>query len=1170
MSCDCVANINLLNQSVSGLASNLIRVNDVYFSSLGGLSSNLYQNSVMSANVYTVLNYTSNIQRANVAIGAMYTNLLTVDASGNIGVMNGAPQTTVDVKGNVVIGGNLRGGVLGNIYRATSNGSGGFMGSSGYAFPTYGVPQRDYVSEATWRSQVSAANNTWNRVVWSSKAGLFCAVASSGSGNRVMTSPMGVTWTTQDTTGKDYSWSGLAWSNELSLFVAVASDGTSTASIMTSSDGITWTMQTAPNSNIWNDVCWSPELGIFVAVGSSGTGDRVMTSSNGTTWTAQTSAADNAWTSVIWISELGLFVAVASSGTGNRIMTSADAVTWVLRTNPIDNDLSGIAWSPALRKIVVGYVAHTSTDLTVSSDGVAWTTATNSFDQQWGAIAWAPEMGLFVAVDRGGTTSNSILYSSDAITWSRGTVQNTNALQAVAWAGDPGCFVTVATTGTGNRVNLSASAHEYAFQRYYQTFYGTTNINLDSNVFVADTGSGRLGIGTPTPSTGLDIRGNLNVGNSNYIGGNCALFTLNGTTVWSFDATTDGNLRLNSQSGNVMNFVGSGYYLANINTSSNIAYNYMCPVSHSGNVNAGGNMVIVGSIGNITIDSNSLKIDAVSNRVGVGIANPTCSLDVRGGNAVIYGNVTNVYRSNIYQINSYYQPIRGTGYAINFWGVPQISNVTSSAWGVWSAATDDTWNSVCWASQLGLFCAVASSGTGTRVMTSPDGVGWTTQTNSIDNDWTSVCWAPEIPLFCAVAKTGTLTRVMTSPDGVTWTTRTSATDNAWESICWSSQLQLFAVVASFGPNRIMISSNGTTWTSINAPFANSWNSVCWAPEVGLFCAVASSGTGNRVMTSPTGSSWTARTNSVDNAWTSVCWAPELRLFVAVASSGTGDRVMTSPDGITWTTRTSAADNGWTSVCWASELALFVAVASTTGTGNRIMTSPDGITWTTRTSPIDNDWKSVCWSPELGVFSAVATSGTSTRTMVSNSAWVYTDSLYTANIVGNLTVSNVGGPGSANTTNVLRVDATSNSVGILTNTPAFNLEVIGNAIKATSGAWITSSDARVKEEIEDANVEICKETFEKIPLRHFAWSNVTPESALDRHTLGWIAQEVKPYFPNAIHYGSRYGYPNFHFLNYDQLIKNMYGVLQRTIEKKKSLQAKVEEQETYFRSLGYLL
>jgi hypothetical protein len=63
---------------------------------------------------------------------------------------------------------------------------------------------------------------------------------------------------------------------------------------------------------------------------------------------------------------------------------------------------------------------------------------------------------------------------------------------------------------------------------------------------------------------------------------------------------------------------------------------------------------------------------------------------------------------------------------------------------------------------LGLFCAVAQTGTGNRVMTSPDGITWTIRTSAADNGWLSVCWSPERGLFCAVSITGTGNRVMNS------------------------------------------------------------------------------------------------------------------------------------------------------------------------------------------------------------------------------------------------------------------------------------------------------------------------------------------------------------------------------------------------------------------------
>ena len=320
--------------------------------------------------------------------------------------------------------------------------------------------------------------------------------------------------------------------------------------------------------------------------------------------------------------------------------------------------------------------------------------------------------------------------------------------------------------------------------------------------------------------------------------------------------------------------------------------------------------------------------------------------------------------------------------------VPQRNYVTGAAWLASTSAADNSWYSICWASELGLFCAVAISGTGNRVMTSQDGITWTARTSAADNNWISVCWSPELGLFCAVANSGTGNRVMTSPDGIIWTARTSAADNDWCSVCWAPELGLFCAVAITGTgNRVMTSSNGTTWTIRTSAADNSWYSVCWAADLGLFCAVALTGTGNRVMTSPDGISWTTRASAADNNWLSVCWSPELGLFCALANSGTGNRIMTSSDGITWTTRTSAADNDWRGLCWSSELGLFCAVAGS-GTGNRVMTSADGVTWTLRTSAADNSWRGVCWSPELGLFSAVGISGTGNRAMTSVSMFKY--------------------------------------------------------------------------------------------------------------------------------------------------------------------------------------
>jgi len=306
-----------------------------------------------------------------------------------------------------------------------------------------------------------------------------------------------------------------------------------------------------------------------------------------------------------------------------------------------------------------------------------------------------------------------------------------------------------------------------------------------------------------------------------------------------------------------------------------------------------------------------------------------------------------------------------------------------SSWTTRTSAVDNVWWSVTWAPEISIFVVVAASGTGNRVMTSPDGINWTVRVSPVDNNWRSVCWSPELSIFVAVAQSGTGNRVMTSPDGITWTARTSATDNDWWSVTWAPELSIFVAVAASGVgNRVMTSPDGITWTSRSSAADNNWWSVTWAPELSIFVVVANQlGASNQVMTSPDGMTWTARTSAADNGWLSVTWAPELSIFAAVAYTGTGNRVMTSPDGITWTSRASAADNIWHYVTWAPELSVFVAVAYS-GSGNRVMTSPDGITWTTRASAADNGWLSVTWAPELSIFVAVAYTGTGNRVMTS--------------------------------------------------------------------------------------------------------------------------------------------------------------------------------------------
>lgn len=287
---------------------------------------------------------------------------------------------------------------------------------------------------------------------------------------------------------------------------------------------------------------------------------------------------------------------------------------------------------------------------------------------------------------------------------------------------------------------------------------------------------------------------------------------------------------------------------------------------------------------------------------------------------------------------------------------------TGIDWTLRSAANNAAdWKSIAYGN--GLFVAVASGGTGSRVMTSPDGVNWTSQTAVGDEAWWGVTYGNG--LFVAVSVGGTGSRVMTSPDGVTWTGRTAANTNGWNAVTYGNGL-FVAVSGNGAGSRVMTSTDGITWTGTTGA-SSTWQGITYAN--GLYVAVADSGT--RVMTSPDGLTWTTR-SAPGSAWQSVTYAQGK--YVAVGAIGA---VMTSGDGITWASKTAASTNNWMSVTYGNNL--FVAVGRETGSGNRVMTSPDGITWTSRTSPADYQWASVTYGN--GRFVAVANSGTN-RVMTS--------------------------------------------------------------------------------------------------------------------------------------------------------------------------------------------
>jgi len=282
-----------------------------------------------------------------------------------------------------------------------------------------------------------------------------------------------------------------------------------------------------------------------------------------------------------------------------------------------------------------------------------------------------------------------------------------------------------------------------------------------------------------------------------------------------------------------------------------------------------------------------------------------------------------------------------------------------------STGLDLVWENIAYGN--GLFVATSSSGTGSRVATSPDGVKWTLRTTPQNNPWEGVTYGNG--LFVAVSYSGT-NRVMTSSDGITWTVRVAANTNQWRRVTYGNGL--FVAVATSGTgNRVMTSPDGINWTAQTSAGDLTWRDVTYGN--GLFVAVSNSLNGSDIMTSPDGITWTARTAPSLSSWNSVTYGNGI--FVAVAYGGV-DRVMTSPDGITWAITAPSEVSGWTNVVYGN--GLFVAL-STSGT-NKIMTSHNGIIWIGRYSPHTNSMSKTAYGN--GMFVSVSYDGTGNRFMKS--------------------------------------------------------------------------------------------------------------------------------------------------------------------------------------------
>jgi hypothetical protein len=96
-----------------------------------------------------------------------------------------------------------------------------------------------------------------------------------------------------------------------------------------------------------------------------------------------------------------------------------------------------------------------------------------------------------------------------------------------------------------------------------------------------------------------------------------------------------------------------------------------------------------------------------------------------------------------------------------------------------------------------------------------------------------------------------------------------------------------------------------------------------------------------------------------------------------------------------------------------------------------------------------------------------------------------------------------------------------------------------ARKLQSSTWTTGSDRRIKSDIQTANLARCAEIVDSLDLKYFEW---LAAEHTDKHSLGWIAQDVLTFFPKSVSLTES----GTLALDSDQLVKVLWGALKHTL------------------------
>lgn len=395
---------------------------------------------------------------------------------------------------------------------------------------------------------------------------------------------------------------------------------------------------------------------------------------------------------------------------------------------------------------------------------------------------------------------------------------------------------------------------------------------------------------------------------------------------------------------------------------------------------------------------------------------------------------------------------------------------------------------------------------GNIYVSSNTGTSFSTTTINLNRSWYDVSMDGNGNYYAAVG----LYITTSSDGGITWTDKNSIRE--WRGVSISTNNGQYQTAVAYNDYIYISSDYGANFSPVES--VRNWNSVSISGNGQYQTAVVF---GGQIYTSSDyGVNWTPRDSNRN--WRRVSVSPNGMYQTAIVNDG---YIYTSSDyGVNWTQRDS--QRYWNYISVTDNMQVACASDFFKSVPDYIYISRNnGVKWEQYGE--QDYW--ICVSMSTNNLTMTALKFTD----IAQHRFTFDDS------------------------NFFNINNTTRFIGLDQAIPAANLHLgTANARKLTTTTWLTGSDQRVKENIEDADIDLCYNNVKNINLKRYRWKEEYYPELNDRNSVGFIAQEVEQVFPKAVSKADEYVnnqlLTDFRTFDADQIYKCMYGGLQKCIEK----------------------